>query len=173
MTINKGMVDKIMAMLKRFHEEAEQQDAVLEEINNRKMHCWNCSGLQMITKHKFLCQVLKAQLPNNAVASDYLNLFLTDDFCGGKARTLASTEGFIYLFVRGFACVTWSSAKEPEPGDGKENEREPGDEVGCACPVEIGHIGFWRVISCGFFLYYFDFSCSCSCSSLQQLTKSY
>ena len=78
-------------------------------------------------------------------------------FCGGKARTLASTEGFIYLFVRGFACVTWSSAKEPEAGDGKENEREPGDEVGGsvggACRVEIGHIGFWRVVSCGFFLY--------------------
>ena len=50
--------------------------------------------------------------------------------CGGKARTLASTEGFIYLFVCGFACVMWSSAKEPEAGDGKENEREPGDEVG-------------------------------------------
>jgi len=95
------------------------------------------------------------------------------NFCGGKARTLASTEGFIYLFVRGFACVTWSSAKEPEAGDGKENEREPGDEVGGACRVEIGHIGFWRVVSCGFFLYCFDFSCSCSCSSLQQLTKSY
>ena len=94
-------------------------------------------------------------------------------FCGGKARTLASTEGFIYLFVRGFACVTWSSAKEPEAGDGKENEREPGDEVGGACRVEIGHIGFWRVVSCGFFLNCFDFSCSCSCSSLQQLTKSY
>ena len=56
-------------------------------------------------------------------------------FCGGKARTLASTEGFIYLFVRGFACVTWSSAKEPEAGDGKENEREPRDEVGGACRV--------------------------------------
>ena len=22
-----------------------------------------------------------------------------------------------------------------------------------ACRVEIGHIGFWRVVSCGFFLY--------------------
>ena len=74
-------------------------------------------------------------------------------FLWGKARTLASTEGFIYLFVRGFACVTWSSAKEPEAGDGKENEREPGDEVAGACRVEIGHIGFWRVVSCGFFLY--------------------
>ena len=60
---------------------------------------------------------------------------------------------FIYLFVRGFACVTWSSAKEPEAGNGKENERKPGDEVGGACRVEIGHIGFWRVVSCGFFLY--------------------
>ena len=99
--------------------------------------------------------------------------YFTMCFCGGKARTLVSTEGFIYLFVRGFACVTWSSAKEPEAGDGKENEREPGDEVGGACQVEIGHIGFWRVVSCGFFLYCFDFSCSCSCSSLQQLTKSY
>ena len=73
-------------------------------------------------------------------------------FCGGKARTLASTEGFIYLFLRGFACVTWSSVKEPEAGDRKENEREPGDEVGSACRVEIGHIGFWCVVSCGFFL---------------------
>ena len=82
MTINKGMVDKIVvvAMVNEFHEEAEQQDAVLEEIDNRKMHCCNCNGLEMITKHKFLCQVLKAQLPNNAVASDYFNLFLTDDF---------------------------------------------------------------------------------------------
>ena len=75
-------------------------------------------------------------------------------FVGAKpAHWRRLRDLFIYLFVRGFACVTWSSAKEPEAGDGKENEREPGDEVGGACRVEIGHIGFWRVVSCGFFLY--------------------
>ena len=104
--------------------------------------------LRVLARLATVCNLSKQQ-------SSALKFFISgsDTFCGGKARTLASTEGFIYLFVRGFACVTWSSAKEPEAGDGKENEREPGDEVGGACRVEIGHIGFWRVVSCGFFLY--------------------
>ena len=141
----------------------------------QKARNWLTSAMTYNLVCLFLALGKRRELEADPLSSIFLVIFTVQkySFCGGKARTLASTEGFIYLFVRGFACVTWSSAKEPEAGDGKENEREPGDEVGDACRVEIGHIGFWRVVSCGFFLYCFDFSCSCSCSSLQQLTKSY